>query len=439
MDGRRWALGLCCIVLPLLALALVPAGASVPTSQPPVLVTRLAGALSPVTANVLIAAADEAEERDAAALLVEVDTPGGLVTSMREVVQRFLNAQVPILTYVTPNGARAASAGTLIVLSGNVAAMAPTTTIGAATPVTIDGGAVGDKIVNDTASYAEAVAEARGRDVGFARRSVVAGESITATEAFELGVIDLVAPNRLTLLAQVDGTSVVLGDGSRETLALAGAPIEELERGFTSSLLERVVDPNLTFVLLALGTLALLIEFANPGIGAGGITGVILLLLAGFSLSLLPTTAVGLLLLLLAAALFIGELFVPGTGVMAAGGSVALVIAGLFLFDDASGLAISQPVLIGVAGAILIASTALAVAARNAQAMPYRLDDEQMLDEVVEVVVANGDQGQAMVNGERWHVRTDEPPLEKGMLVRILDRHGLTLLVEPTDDDWRRR
>ena len=439
MDGRRWALGLCCIVLPLLALALVPAGASVSTSQPPVLVTRLAGALSPVTANVLIAAADEAEERDAAALLVEVDTPGGLVTSMREVVQRFLNAQVPILTYVTPNGARAASAGTLIVLSGNVAAMAPTTTIGAATPVTIDGGAVGDKIVNDTASYAEAVAEARGRDVGFARRSVVAGESITATEAFELGVIDLVAPNRLTLLAQVDGTSVVLGDGSRETLALAGAPIEELERGFTSSLLERVVDPNLTFVLLALGTLALLIEFANPGIGAGGITGVILLLLAGFSLSLLPTTAVGLLLLLLAAALFIGELFVPGTGVMAAGGSVALVIAGLFLFDDASGLAISQPVLIGVAGAILIASTALAVAARNAQAMPYRLDDEQMLDEVVEVVVANGDQGQAMVNGERWHVRTDEPPLEKGMLVRILDRHGLTLLVEPTDDDWRRR
>ena len=436
MGGRRWALGLCCIVLALLAV--VPATASV-TSEPPVIVTRLNGPLSPVTANVLIGAVDDAEARGAAALLVEIDTPGGLVTSMREVVERFLNANVPILTYVAPNGARAASAGTLIVLGGNVAAMAPTTTIGAATPVTLDGGQVGEKVVNDAASYAEAVAEARGRDIAFARRSVEAGISITATEALDQGVIDLVAPNRLTLLAQLDGASVVLGDGSTVTLALEGAPVEERERSLTSSLLERVVDPNLTFVLLALGTLALLVEFANPGVGAGGITGVILLLLAGFSLSLLPTTLVGLLLLLLAAGLFIGELFVPGTGVMAAGGSVALVIAGLFLFDDSSGLAISQPVLLGVAGAVLIASTALAVAVRNSQALPYRLDDEQMLDEVVEVVVANGDQGQAMVNGERWHVRTDEPPLERGMLVRILERHGLTLLVEPTDDDWRRR
>jgi len=436
MGGRRWALGLCCIVLALLAV--VPATASV-TSEPPVIVTRLNGPLSPVTANVLIGAVDDAEARGAAALLVEIDTPGGLVTSMREVVERFLNANVPILTYVAPNGARAASAGTLIVLGGNVAAMAPTTTIGAATPVTLDGGQVGEKVVNDAASYAEAVAEARGRDIAFARRSVEAGISITATEALDQGVIDLVAPNRLTLLAQLDGASVVLGDGSTVTLALEGAPVEVRERSLTSSLLERVVDPNLTFVLLALGTLALLVEFANPGVGAGGITGVILLLLAGFSLSLLPTTLVGLLLLLLAAGLFIGELFVPGTGVMAAGGSVALVIAGLFLFDDSSGLAISQPVLLGVAGAVLIASTALAVAVRNSQALPYRLDDEQMLDEVVEVVVANGDQGQAMVNGERWHVRTDEPPLERGMLVRILERHGLTLLVEPTDDDWRRR
>jgi len=436
MGGRRWALGLCCIVLALLAV--VPATASV-TSEPPVIVTRLDGPLSPVTANVLIGAVDDAEARGAAALLVEIDTPGGLVTSMREVVERFLNANVPILTYVAPNGARAASAGTLIVLGGNVAAMAPTTTIGAATPVTLDGGQVGEKVVNDAASYAEAVAEARGRDIAFARRSVEAGISITATEALDQGVIDLVAPNRLTLLAQLDGASVVLGDGSTVTLALEGAPVEVRERSLTSSLLERVVDPNLTFVLLALGTLALLVEFANPGVGAGGITGVILLLLAGFSLSLLPTTLVGLLLLLLAAGLFIGELFVPGTGVMAAGGSVALVIAGLFLFDDSSGLAISQPVLLGVAGAVLIASTALAVAVRNSQALPYRLDDEQMLDEVVEVVVAHGDQGQAMVNGERWHVRTDEPPLERGMLVRILERHGLTLLVEPTDDDWRRR
>jgi membrane-bound serine protease (ClpP class) len=437
MVERGLALGLCCIVLALLVAT--AAAATTTATTPPVIVVQLDGALSPVSANALIAAVDDAEARDAAALLVEVDTPGGLVTSMREVVQRFLNAQVPIVTYVTPNGARAASAGTLIVMSGNIAAMAPTTTIGAATPVTLDGGQVGEKIVNDAASYAQAVAEARGRDVDFARRSVEQGASITADEALNRGAIDLIAPNRLTLLAQIDGAQVVLGDGTSVQLALEGAPVEERQRGFPSSLLERVVDPNLTFVLLALGTLALLVEFANPGIGAGGITGVILLLLAGFSLSLLPTTMVGLLLLLLAAGLFIGELFVPGTGVMAAGGSVALVMAGLFLFEGSSGLAISQPVLLGVAAAVLIASTALAVAVRNSQALPYRLDDEQMIDRVVEVVVAHGDQGQAMVNGERWHVRTDEPPLQKGMLVRVLERHGLTLLVEPTDDEWQRQ
>lgn len=439
MIGRRWALVLCGVLLALGAASAATATDTTSTGDPVVLVTSLDGALSPVSANALIDAVTEAEERDAAALLVEIDTPGGLVTSMREVVQRFLNAEVPIITYVTPNGARAASAGTLITISGNVAAMAPTTTIGAATPVTLGGGEVGGKVVNDAASYAQAVAEARGRDTSFARDSVVTGASITADDALDRGVIDLIAPNRLTLLAQLDGTTVVLGDGATVQLTLTNAAVVELDAGWTRAVLERVVDPNLTFVLLALGTLSLLVEFANPGIGAGGITGVILLLLAGFSLSLLPTTLVGVALLVLAAGLFIAELFVPGTGVLAAGGSVALVVAGLFLFDEASGLSVSQPVVLGVAAVVLIGSTALAVAARNAQSEPYRLDDEQLVDRVVDVIVAHGDQGQAMVDGERWHVRTDEPPLERGMRVRVLERFGLTLLVEPEDDDWRQR
>lgn len=437
MTGRRWALGLCCVLVTLLTGSTAAASATTSSDERPVIVTRLSGAVSPVSANVLIDAVTEAEQRDAVALLVEIDTPGGLITSMREVVTRFLNAQVPIVTYVTPNGARAASAGTLISISGNVAGMAPTTTIGAATPVTLGGGEVGGKIVNDAASYAEAVAQARGRDTTFARDSVVSGASITADEALERGVIDVIAPNRLTLLAQLDGRTIELGDGTTVRLALASAPIIELDASWTRTVLERVVDPNLTFVLLALGTLSLLVEFANPGIGAGGITGVILLLLAGFSLSLLPTTLVGVALLVLAAGLFIAELFVPGTGVLAAGGSVALVIAGLFLFDRTSGLSVSQPVILGVAAVVLIGSTALAVAARNAQAEPYRLDDEQLIDRVVDVVVAHGDQGQAMIDGERWHVRTEEPPLERGMRVRVLERFGLTLLVEPEDDDWR--
>lgn len=421
------------------ALVASPTAATTTVDSPPVIVARLDGTLSPVSANSLISAVTEAEERDAAALLVEIDTPGGLVTSMRQVVQRFLNAQVPVITYVTPNGARASSAGALITMSGNIAAMAPTSTIGAATPVTLSGGRVGDKIVNDAASYAEAIAAARGRDTGFARDSVVAGASITSEQALDRGVIDVIAPNRLTLLAQLDGRTVELGDGTSVQLSFESAPVVERDPGWTGAVLERLVDPNLTFLLLALGTLSLLVEFASPGIGAGGITGVILLLLAGFSLSLLPTTLVGVALLLLAAGLFIAELFVPGTGVLAAGGSVALVIAGLFLFDRSSGISVSQPVLLGVAAVVLIGSTALAVAVRNAQAQPYRLDDEQLINRVVKVVVAHGDQGQAMIDGERWHVRTDEPPLERGMQVRVLERSGLTLLVEPDDDDWRQR
>lgn len=429
---KRWAAGLLSgIALLLLA---VPAVATQTSTQRPVVVARIDGPLSPVGATELIEAVAAAQERNAAALLVEIDTPGGLISSMREVVESFLGAGVPIITYVTPSGARAASAGSLIVMSGHIAAMAPTTTIGAATPQTLGGGEVNDKVVNDAASYAEAIADQRGRDIDFARASVETGDSITADQALERQVIDLIASDRLTLLAELDGTTVNVA-GEPVALELAGAPIEIRETGFFRSVLERVVDPNLTFVLLALGTLALLVEFASPGIGAGGIVGVILLLLAGFSLSLLPTTLVGLALLALAAGLFVAELFVPGTGVMAAGGSVALVLAGLFLFDESSGLSVARPVLIPVAGVVLVGSVALAVTVRNAQSQPRRLDDDQLIDAVAEVLVAHGDQGQVMLRGERWHVRTDEPPLTPGMLVRVLERVGLTLLVEP-EEEW---
>ncbi|HSK94973.1 MAG TPA: NfeD family protein [Euzebyales bacterium] len=430
---KRWLVGLLAASA-LLAIAAPALAAPTERGPAPVLVTNLDGPLSPVAATELTDAVEEAQARDAAALVVEINTPGGLVTSMREVVESFLNARTPIITYVTPNGARAASAGTLVTMSGNVAAMAPSTTIGAATPQLLGGGDAGDKVLNDSISYAEAVARQRGRDVAFARSSVETGESVTAQEALERGAIDLIAADRPSLLAELDGATVDTAAG-QVRLQLAGAPVEVLETGVVRALLERVVDPNLTFVLLALGTLALLVEFATPGIGAGGITGTILLLLAGFSLSLLPTTTVGLALLALAVGLFIAELFVPGTGVMAAGGSVALVLAGLFLFDEASGLAVSRAVLVPVAGVVLVGSVALAVSVRSAQSQPRRLDDDQLIDALAEVIVAHGDQGQVMLRGERWHVRTDEPPLERGMLVRVLDRSGLTLLVEP-EEEW---
>lgn len=438
MDASaRWARWLFTLALVLLAaLPSAPAAAEDITvdTAAPVLVTRLDGPVSPVTATDLLDAVAAAERDGAAALVVEIDTPGGLVTSMREVIAGFLEARVPVITYVTPRGARAASAGALIAMSGHVAAMAPTTTIGAATPVTPGGDTAGDKVIADLAASAEAIARARGRDVAFARAAVEQGSAIVADEALSSGVIDLIAEDRLDLLSALDGTQITLDGGDTVTLALASAPVEERDPGVLRSLLARLVDPNLTFVLLGLGILALVVEFAVPGVGAGGFIGVILLLLSAYSLSLLPTNAVGVALLLLAVGLFVGELFVPGVGIMAVGGTVSLVVAGLFLFDDTSGVAVSRTVLIPVALVLAAGSVALTVAVRNAQVLPRRLDDDQLVDQWVQVVVANGEHGQVMFNGERWHVRTLDPPLERGSWVQVLEREGLTLLVEPEQE-----
>ena len=321
---------------------LAPAGAQTGEGRPTVLVTSVDDPITPVIADHLADVVSTAEDEGYAAVVVEMDTPGGLDTAMRDIVQTFLRAEVPVVVHVTPSGARAASAGALIAWSSHVVAMAPGTTIGAATPVDLEGGEVGDKVVNDAAAYARAVAEERGRDVEVAAEAVTEGRALSASEAVDEDVADLVAVDRPELLELVDGTRVELPDGTVVTLDTADAEVVEQDMSAFRRLLQWLADPNLAFLFMSLGTLAIIYEIATPGIGVGGGLGAVLLVLALFSLAVLPVDAVGLIFLAVAAVLFGVEVAVPGIGAAAALGAVSLALAGVFTFrDEGPGVSLS--------------------------------------------------------------------------------------------------
>lgn len=441
-HARRGLAGLALVLAAHAAVAasgggFAPAAAQAPEGTPSVLVTRIADPITAVIADHLAEAVGVAEEQGHAALVVELDTPGGLDTAMRDIVQMFLGAEVPVVVYVSPSGGRAASAGALIAWSAHVVAMAPGTTIGAATPVDLGGGEVGDKIVNDAAAYARAVAEERGRNVEVAAEAVTEGRALSATEAVDEGAADLVVDDRAALLDALDGRRVVVASGETVQLRTAGAAVEERDLSFLRSLLQLLADPNLAFLFLSLGTLGIIYELATPGIGVGGGVGVVLILLALVSLSVLPIDAAGLVFLAVAAVLFGVELFAPGIGVAAALGSVSLVLAGLFLFrDDAPGLSLSLaavlPTAVVVGGGVVVAGR-LALRAREA---PSPTGPLALVGSEATVARASGAVGQAHLSGAWWNVRSDVP-LAAGARVVVRDVDGLELVVEPVEPDQK--
>ena len=415
----------------LLALLAGPAGAQTPQ----VLVTEVRGAITPVVAEHLVDAVAEAERRDHQALLVELDTPGGLESSMREIVQAFLGADVPVIVHVAPPGAQAASAGAVITFAAHVAAMAPGTNIGAATPVDLQGGEVGDKIVNNAAAYVETIAEERGRDVDFAVDTVREGRSAPASEAIEVGAVDLLADDRADLLRALDGRRVELADDEVVTLRTADAATTPFEMSAVRRLLQALADPNLAYLFISLGTLGLIYEVASPGAGLGGILGGILLVLGFFSLSVLPVDVVGLLLLALALGLFIAEAFAPGIGVFAAGGVVSLVLAGLFLFQRSTGLGVDLTFLLPVpviAGGLAVAIGRFAWRAQRRP--PIGGPAGTVVGQRGEVRGVDDGTAEVLVDGALWRARAQEP-LRVGQQVRVVARDGLTLVVEPVGAD----
>lgn len=408
--------------------------APVHAQTPSVATTTVTGPITPVTADHLSDVIDLAAERGHGALIVQLDTPGGLVASMRTIVQDFLAAPLPVIVHVAPAGADAGSAGTFITMAAHVAAMAPATTIGAATPVDLEGGEVGDKVVNNAAAYAEAIAQERDRDVEFAVAAVRDGAAITADEAVERNVVDLIAADLDDLLDAIDGMQITLAGGRQVTLQTADATLDALEPSFARRILAGLADPNVAFILLSLATLAILYEIANPGVGAGGVTGAVALILGLYALSALPTSMAGIALLIVAGVLFAIEVVVPGIGVAAAGGTIALFLGGLFLFPRPTGIGVDLWVLLPSVAVAAATAVLIGVAASRLRAMPKTTVSDTLIGRHAAVFGAE-DHPRVRIDGTVWRVRSQgDEPLYEGQAVTVVDRDNLDLLVVPERD-----
>jgi membrane-bound serine protease (ClpP class) len=444
---RRSARLVAVVVLALLGLGVLlggPAGAQSLDGDSRVLLTTVKGPITPVVAGHIRSGIARAERDGYVAYMIRLDTPGGLDTSMRDIVQHLFAAEVPVIVHIAPSGARGASAGAIITFASHVAAMAPGTTIGAATPVA--GGTGEDldaKILNDAIAYAESIADARDRDPGFIVDTVREGRSASASEALRLGAIDIVVTSTAEVLDAADGRVVRVGPLGREVeLRTAGAVVVEHEMGLFRSIQQLLADPNIAFLLLSIGTLGLIYELASPGMGVGAVLGLAFITLGLFGLAVLPVNVVGIVFLLLAAALFVAEVFAPGIGLAAAGGAFALVMSGIFLVDDAPGLQVSLvvvlPVAVVVAGFVVIAGR---VAMRVRTAPSTTTGSGLYVGHEVVVRVRDG-RTQAFIAGAWWSIRpvTRGAPFADGDVARIVEVRGLDLVAEPAlpNDDPER-
>ena len=427
----RWT-SVAAILLGLLALGLGAAG-DADAAVGEVRVLRVEGVINPISARYLVRGIEEAAEEGDAAVLIELDTPGGLLDATQEITGAMLNARVPVIVYVTPVGTHAASAGTFITMAAHVAAMAPSTRIGAATPVSGDGQEIQDdlrtKIINDTAVYARSIAEARGRNADWAEDAVREGVSVGANEAVELDVVDLVAADRAELLAAIDGMTVRLLDRD-VTLGVAGAVVVEQPMSPFEEILKVLSDPNIALILLSLGTLGIYFELSNPGAFFPGIFGAIALILALFSLGTLPINYAGLGLLLFGLALLGAEIWVTSGGVLGVGGGIAFLIGALILVDDSRApfLEVSRPLIFGITLALVAFVLFALRAVMRTRRRPAYIGGGDMLGREGSLRGTSS----VFVEGELWRARraNADATLRSGDRVRIIGREGLDLIIE---------
>ncbi|HSE95944.1 MAG TPA: nodulation protein NfeD, partial [Methylomirabilota bacterium] len=394
----------------------------------------LDGVISPVTVRLVSLALEKARADGAAALVIQLDTPGGLERSMRSIVRDLLNAPLPVVVYVSPTGARAASAGAFITIAAHVAAMAPATNIGAAHPVLAGGGQVDKesmrKIENDAAAFIRSVARERGRNADWAEKAVRTSVSVTEREALRLGIIDLVATSLPDLLDRIDGREIRTTAGP-VTLRTKGAAIRPIEVGFRDRFLALITDPNVAYVLLMLGMLGLFFELANPGVILPGVIGGIALILAFFAFQSLPLNWAGLLLILFGIVLLIAEIKVVSHGVLTIGGIIAILLGSMMLVNTPEWpLRISWmvilPVVAATAGIFVFAVSAGVKAQRRQPATGA----EGLVGEAGVVRAPLVPEGQVLVHGEIWRaVAADGTPVGEGERVREVGIDGLTLRV----------
>ena len=421
----------------LLALAVAMLAAAAPAAAATSVSTiKLDGVISPVTVRLVDMAVTRARADRASALVIELDTPGGLERSMRLVCQRLLNAELPVIVFVAPTGARAASAGVFITMAAHVAAMAPATNIGAAHPVALSGGVDKEsmkKIENDAAAFARTIAAERGRNADWAEKAVRQSVSITEREAVRLKVVDLVADGLPDLLEKVDGRTVKTARGP-VTLATRGAVVKPIEIGFRDRVLNVITDPNVAYILMMLGMLGLFFELSNPGVILPGVIGGISLILAFFALQTLPINYAGLLLILFGVVLLIAEIKVVSHGVLAVGGMVAMALGSIMLFDAPElDLRVSWWVItptVAVTGAVfsfVIATGVRALRTRSAVGVPALVGQVGVAREPLDPA------GHVLVQGELWRAVARNAPVEVGVAVRVVAVNGLTLTVDKAE------
>jgi len=423
------------------------------------------GPIGPATSDYLVRGLDKAEERGAELVILRMDTPGGLDTSMREIIRAILASPVPVVSYVAPSGSRAASAGTYISYASHVAAMAPGTNLGAATPVQIGGPGLpqispdkekakdtgeegseetseapseksgtkptlSDKAVNDAVAYIRSLAQMRGRNVEWAEKAVLSASTLTAEEALREGVIDVVATDVPDLLTKLDGREVVVA-GQTRRLETAALGIVALEPDWRTELLAVITNPNVSYILMLIGIYGLLFEFYSPGLVGPGVIGAICLLLALYAFHVLPVDYTGLALILLGLALMIAEAFMPSFGVLGIGGIAAFVIGSIMLMDtEAPGFTVAWQLIGSIAffagGMLLIMVTMLMRSRRRAVVT----GPEEMIDSAGAVLDWIGEEGHVRIHGEVWRARASGP-IAEGKRVRVTKIDGLTLEVEP--------
>jgi len=426
------------IILIILLLVAVVGAAAAAEKKPVFNVINVEGAITSPSAKYIASQIEDASKEGAEGLIILLDTPGGMDTAMRDIAKSILNAPLPVIVFVYPSGARAASAGVIITTAAHVAAMAPGTNIGAAHPVAIGIGGQGmdktmsKKVENDAAAYVRSIAKTRGRSEEWVEKAVRKSESITAEEALKLKVIDYVAVDIEKLLAAIDQkeTTVV---GKKKKISTKDAVINNKKMGTRQGILAAISDPNISYILLLIGLAGLYFELSTPGAILPGVIGGISLLLAFFGLSTLPVNYTGILLIIFGVILFIAEIKVMSHGMLTVGGVISLIMGSLLLFDTPEpALRVSFQVLIP---AVLLASGFFIVViwmAIKAQLRKHFSGTEAMIDEQGEAATDIAATGKVFYKGEYWNARS-ENPIGKGAIVKIIKVEGINLFVEEKD------